>query len=331
MELGDLGEFGLIKQIASHFSSPFPPGVEGIGDDCAVIPFQDHLSYLVTTDLLNENVHFIKSKINPNDLGYKSLAVNLSDIAAMGGKPQYAFLSLGLSPDTSLEWVNAFLAGFQQLAKEAGVLLLGGDTTRSQQIVMNVLIMGLIETSHIKRRSQAQLGDIICCTGYVGNSAAGLKVMREDLPLDDLTQSLIQAHVRPRPHLEEGAWLAAQLGVHAMMDISDGIASDIQRIMEESQCGAHIQIELLPLSPELKKASQRFGWQTESLGLTGGEDYCLLVTVDPKKFPSLQRAYSQYFQRSLFQIGTILDTPNLRYTRHGKSFTLQGSGYDHFR
>jgi thiamine-monophosphate kinase len=331
MHLRDLGEFGLIKHIASLFPSHFPPGLEGIGNDCAVIPFRDHLSYLVTTDLLNENVHFIKSKTNPADLGYKSLAVNFSDIAAMGGKPQYAFLSLGLPPDTSLDWVNAFLTGFRQLTQETGVLLLGGDTTRAQQIVINILLIGLIETSHIKRRSQARTGDLICCTGNVGDSGAGLKVILEGLPQDDLAQSLVQAHVRPRPHLEEGIWLAEQAGVHAMMDLSDGIDSDIQRIMEESHCGAHIQVESLPLSSALRGVSQRCGWQAENLGLTGGEDYCLLVTIDPKEFLFLQQAYSHFFQRHLFQIGTILDTPILRYTLHGKSFTLQQSGFDHFK
>ena len=331
MKLGDLGEFGLIHRFAPLFQSDLPLGVEGIGNDCAVIPFRDNLSYLVTNDSLNENIHFIKDKIDPFDLGYKSLAVNLSDIAAMGGKPQYAFMAIGFPPSTSLEWIDAFVAGFHQLASQAQVFLLGGDTTRANQITISILVIGLIETVHIKRRSQAQAGDIICCTGHLGNSGAGLNIILEGLPQNAATQSLIQAHVRPRPHLEEGAWLATQPGVHAMMDISDGLASDIQRIMEESHCGAHIQAEKLPLAPELKQICQQFGWQAEHLGLTGGEDYCLLATVNPKDFPSLQEAYFKRFQHTLFSIGKILASQELNYTFHDNIFIPQGNGFDHFK
>lgn len=330
MKLKDLGEFGLIHRFAPLFHSHFPPGVEGIGNDCAVIPFQDNLSYLVTTDLLNENVHFIKNKIDPKDLGYKSLAVNLSDIAAMGGKPQYAFLSIGLPSETPLEWIDSFFAGFQQLALQTHLFLLGGDTTSANQIIINVLLVGTIETTRIKRRSQAQMGDIICCTGHLGDSGAGLKILLEELPQKEAMQPLIQAHLRPRPHLEEGAWLAAQMGVHAMIDISDGLASDIQRIAEESNCGAYIQVENLPLSAELKQVCQQFGWRAENFALTAGEDYCLLTTIDPAEFPSIQHHYYQHFQRPLFPVGKILTPSTVEYTFHGKSFKPQGYGFDHF-
>lgn len=330
MKLKELGECGLIRRFAPFFSSNLPTGVEGIGDDCAVIPFQRELSYLITTDLLNENIHFIKSKSHPGDIGYKSLAVNISDIAAMGGKPLYTFLSLGLPPDTSLQWIDDFFAGFRQLADAFHVSLLGGDTTRNQNIVINILVVGIMATAQIKRRSQARAGDIICCTGEVGNSGAGLKVLLEERPQNALTQTLIQAHLRPLPPIEEGAWLAAQPAVHAMMDISDGIASDIQRIMEASHCGAHIEIEKLPQSAELKQASQQFGWQAEHLGLTAGEDYHLLATIDPHSFPILQQAFYRHFQRPLFEIGSILASSALEYTWNGKPYTLKGGGFDHF-
>jgi thiamine-monophosphate kinase len=330
MKLKDLGEFGLIHRFAPFFSSHFTAGVEGIGDDCAVIPFQKELSYVITTDLLNENIHFIKSKIEPYDLGYKSLAVNISDIAAMGGRPLYAFLSLGLPPDTPIDWIDKFFAGFRQLADTHHISLLGGDTTRNQNVIINVLVIGVITTAHIKRRSQAQVGDIICCTSYVGDSGAGLKILLEELPQNALTQPLVQAHVRPRPHVEEGAWLATQPTVHAMMDISDGIASDIQRIMEASHCGVHIEIDHLPLSTDLKQACQQFGWQAEHLGLTTGEDYGLLATIDSQAFPDLQQAFQHQFQRPLFPIGTISATNTLEYTLNGKPFHLKESGFDHF-
>lgn len=329
MTLEDLGEFGLIHRFAPLFYS-HQPGIEGIGNDCAVIPYRDHLSFLVTTDLLVENTHFIKKQITPADLGYKSLAVNLSDIAAMGGKPQYAFLSLGLPIDTPIDWLDTFFASLQQLARQTGVLLLGGDTTRSSQIVINILLIGVIETRLIKRRSQAKPGDIICCTGYLGDSGAGLKILLEGLSVDKNAESLIQSHFRPRPHLEEGAWLASHPGVHAMMDLSDGLASDLQRIMEESDCGAHIEVERLPLSFELQQASKSFGWSTEDLALTAGEDYCLLLTIDPQRFESISKAYETHFHRPLFQIGTILPS-SLIYTFHQKPYSLKSCGFDHFK
>ena len=330
MKIKDVGEFGLIKRLAAYFNQNLSSGIHGIGDDCAVIPYQDSQSFLITTDLLVENIHFLKGKITPRDLGYKSLAVNLSDIAAMGGKPLYAFLSLGLPIDTEIEWMDQFFTGFKQLAAETSVSLLGGDTTRSESVVINVLLIGTIETALIKKRSQAIPGDFICCTGYLGDSGAGLKVLVEELPSNDHIEVLVQAHVCPRAHLKEGAWLAQHPCVHAMMDVSDGLASDIQRIMEESHCGARIEVERLPLSPHLIQASATFGWPSQELALTSGEDYCLLVTVDPQHYSQLNEAYQACFQRPLYHIGIILDSPKLIYTNHQQPYTPSQGGYDHF-
>lgn len=331
MQLKDLGEFALIKQIAPLFKSLIPPGVEGIGNDCAVIPYGENRSLLITTDLMVETTHFIKNQISPEDLGYKILAVNLSDIRAMGGKPLWAFLSFALPVDTPMKWINAFMSGFRGLAEQTGVLLLGGDTTRSEHSMVNVTLIGEIETQYIKRRSQAVPGDIICCTGHLGDSGGGLKILLEELPQDKTAKELIKSHFRPDPQLQEGAWLARQKGVHAMMDISDGLASDIHRIMEESHCGAHIHVEQLPISENLKRASELFGWQRENLALTAGEDYCLLLTVDPEAFGEISRSYLTKFQTPLYPLGTILPKHDLIYTLHGKPYTLIGGGFDHFK
>lgn len=331
MKLKDIGEFGLIQRFAPLFKQSIPPGVEGIGNDCAVIPLGEHHSSLVTTDLMVENTHFIKKQISPQDLGYKILAVNLSDIIAMGGKPKYAFLSFALPIDTTLEWIDAFIAGFKELADETGVLLLGGDTTRSELTMVNVTLIGEIETQFIKLRSQASSGDIICCTGYLGDSGGGLKVLLEQLPQDKVAQALVQSHFRPNPQVKEGLWLARQKGVHAMMDISDGLASDILRIMEESHCGAHINVEQLPISPNLKSASQLFGWQPDAMALTSGEDYCLLLTVDPQEFAKLSLSYLKNFHSPLYPIGQIIPSQDLIYTYHKNPYLLVGSGFDHFK
>ncbi|WP_068468075.1 thiamine-phosphate kinase [Candidatus Protochlamydia phocaeensis] len=331
MELNALGEFGLIQRFAPHFKSHIPTGIEGIGDDCAVIRQNATTSSLITTDLLIENIHFLKNKISPEELGYKSLAVSLSDIAAMGGRPLYAFLSLGLPGNLDVEWIDHFFKGFQELAATEDVLLLGGDTTRSpHEIMINVLVIGEALTAHIKRRSQALPGDWICCTDYLGNSGAGLKVLLENLPQDQVTLKLVKDHVTPRPHLREGQWLAKHPSVHAMMDISDGIDSDIKRIMEESHCGACIELEHLPLSRELCQAANTFSWLTPELAATAGEDYCLLVTVDPASYNELNQAYQKQFGRPLFKIGQITSSPSLIYLHHGQPFSLSNKGFDHF-
>ncbi len=330
MKIKDLGEFGLIKRLGAFFNQNLSSEIHGIGDDCAVIPYQGSQSFLITTDLLVENVHFIKGKITPGDLGYKALAVNLSDIAAMGGKPLYAFLSLGLPIETEIAWMDQFFLGFKQLAAETSVCLLGGDTTRSELIVINVLLIGSIETALIKRRSLAIPGDFICCTGYLGDSGAGLKVLLEERSSNEHTEALVQAHVRPKAHLKEGAWLAQQPCVHAMMDVSDGLASDIQRIMEESHCGACIEMERLPLSPHLIHTSRTFDWSSQNLALTSGEDYCLLLTVDPQHYSQLNEAYHSCFQQPLYHIGMILDEPKLVYTKNQHTYIPSQGGYDHF-
>lgn len=332
MKLSEIGEFEFIRRLAPRFSQNLPKNVEGIGDDCAILPYKDGLSLLVTTDLLNENIHFIRDKINPGDLGYKSLAVNLSDIAAMGGSPLYAFLSLGLPSDLNLEWCEGFLEGFHQLAKQEKVLLLGGDTTRSiNDIIINVVIIGEIETTKIKRRSTAKPGDLICCTGYLGSSGAGLKALLDRLPLDNETLPLLREHLRPRPHLEEGRWLASQKSVHAMMDVSDGIDSDIQRIMEQSGCGAIIHLDRLPISQSLLHVAETYGWNVLELAAASGEDYCLLLTVDRDGYEQLNQRYSKQFTTSLFQIGEVTATSSLQYLYHSKPTVLPKSGFDHFK
>lgn len=331
MSLHELGEFGLINRLATRFAISPPFGVEGIGDDCAVIPYRDHLSYLVTTDLLAEEIHFLKSKISPEDLGYKTLAVNLSDIAAMGGYPKYVFLSMALSKEMELNWLDRFFDGFHQLVREEHLFVLGGDTSASPSpFFVNLTVIGECPTQQIKRRSAAKPGDLICCTDYLGDSGAGLQVLLNNLPLTPFTCPLVEQHQRPRPHLKEGQWLATQTGVHAMMDVSDGIDSDLQRMMEQSHCGAKINLEQIPLSPCLIKTAQEFGWNTLELAVTAGEDYCLLVTIDPSHYEQIASDFSKHFQLPLYCIGQITKEPGMVYDFHGHTRSFARHGFDHF-
>lgn len=332
MNIKDIGEFGLIARMAPLFLKDLPSGFTGIGDDCAVIPFNKEKSLLMTTDLLIEKTHFLREKIPPEDLGFKALAVNLSDIAAMGGRSLGAFLSLGIPQRTSVDWLDRFFSGLHDLAAQEGVHLLGGDTTSSpDHLAINVAVLGDVHPDKCKRRSAAKTGDVICLTGRVGDSAGGLKVLLKNLPPSETGERLIQKHNRPRPHTSEGAWLSEFSTVHAMIDLSDGIHSDIQRIAEQSHCGAAIHLDKLPLSPDLRQTASHFGWDPAHIGAAGGEDYVLLCTVDPDGYGRLAAAFFQHFGNSLYNIGAILPPESgIRYFSSGRLVKDDFKGYEHF-
>ena len=333
MKLSDIGEFGLIDRFSPSFVKSLPSELFGIGDDCAVMPWDKEKSLLITTDMLVEDIHFLRARILPEDLGYKSLAVNLSDIAAMGGSPHSAYLSIAIPKDIDVEWLDQFFAGLDDLGKSASVPLLGGDTTKSPgPLTINITVLGFIKTEYIKYRSSARAKDIVCVTGWLGDSGGGLNILLENREVDEDAAYLLQQHHRPRAHIEEGTWLAAQKGIHAMMDVSDGIDSDLHRIIERSFCGVCINLEQLPVSPELKRAAKKYNWTVHEMAASGGEDYCLLVTIEPNHFPQISANFQEKFDRPLHAIGIITAAKNeLVYLLNGKSLRLGKHGFDHFK
>jgi len=291
-KLSDIGEFGLIEMIRR--------AGDGIGDDCAILPQESGLDTLVSTDMLIEGTHFILDKISPFDLGWKSAAVNISDIAAMGGRPHSAFLSLALPKDTSVSWIEEFIKGFRDISDKFGVTIRGGDTTGSKGLMcINVTILGDCPSGKALRRDTARPGDLICVTGTLGDSAAGLHAVLSDSaagprPLQGCfslqvnpAKHLIERHYRPVPRVREGIVLRQTAGVHAMMDISDGIASDLLHILAESHVSAEVDTSRLPLSADLKAYSKDAGLDPIQLAATGGEDYELLFTVAPESESSI--------------------------------------------
>lgn len=278
MELGTVGEFGLIDHIKAQFSAP--EGITGIGDDCAVLPQNDGLDTIVSTDMLVEGIHFLTDKSPATDIGWKAAAVNLSDIAAMGGRPSGSFLSLALPKSLSLEWVHEFIGGFRQLSDIFNCPLLGGDTTSSTDgICINVTVLGTVPSGTARTRSAAIPGDLICVTGSLGDSSIGLKML-----LGSDTESadygyFVNKHTRPMPRVREGMELAQHPGIHAMMDISDGLGSDIRHILKASGVGAVVDVRTLPLSDQLIRYCRTKGIDPCEPALCGGEDYELLFTV----------------------------------------------------
>lgn len=315
-------EFGLIDFIHNHFEE-VPQGVVGIGDDCAVIVGTER-DTLFSTDLLVEGVHFLRSKASPEAVGWKSAAVNLSDIAAMGGEPMATFLSIALPHDARGEWAERFVEGYAEISRLFGVPLLGGDTTSSlRDIAINVGVMGLCEHGKAALRSGAKVGDTIFVTGNLGDSGAGLKVLLGDLSRSEEGDYLIGKHLRPMPRLAEGRKLLATGLVGAMMDISDGIASDLGHILRASGVGAEVELDRLPLSPELECLCEREGWEKYYLATSAGEDYELLLTApeeiaDRVDFP-------------LYPIGRIVaGKAEIEWLEKGKKIEFNGKGFTHF-
>ena len=266
----DMTEFGLIDTIRDMFAAIPRNGFDGIGDDCTVFPLGSGESLVFTADLLAENIHFLRRATSARELGRKSLAVNLSDVAAMGARPIATLLSLAIPHDLPEGWIEDFMEGYRDLSAQYDVGLVGGDTTASDSgLVVNVTAIGRIADSHIKRRSDARPGDLIAVGGSLGESGAGLR----DILAGRYDTPLAQIHRNPAPQVAEGIWLGERPEVHAMMDISDGIASDLRHILHQSGVGAEVDTECIPTPVDLETA------------VSGGEDY---------KLPSLRRAPTHF-------------------------------------
>ena len=314
------GEFGFIDYINAVF--PVPEGTVGIGDDCAVLPAGEG-ELLISTDLLMEGVHFLRSESSPEDVGWKAAAVNLSDIAAMGGKPVATFLSIALPKDAQGEWAERFIEGYRQISSQYDVPLLGGDTTSSlRDIAVNVGILGRCQSGKRLMRSGAKVGETIYVTGPLGDSAAGLQAILKGIRRSEEVKTLIERHKRPLPRVDAGVILIQSGKVGAMMDISDGIASDMRHIMKASKVGAVIALDRLPLSSELISVCAEQGWDRYALSTSGGEDFELLFTGPD--------GLENELDIKVYPVGKIVDGNELIWTVEGSAVDYDYMGYKHF-
>ena len=314
------GEFGFIDFIKANFNQP--EGIIGIGDDCAVMPAGDG-ELLFSTDLLMEGVHFLRDESSPEDVGWKAAAVNLSDIAAMGGTPVATFLSIALPKDAQGEWAERFIEGFASISREYDVPLLGGDTTSSlRDIAVNVGILGRCPSGKRLMRSGAKVGETIYVTGPLGDSAAGLMAILKGIDKTEEVKVLIQRHKRPVPRVKEGLLLRDSESVGAMMDISDGIASDLRHIMKASGVGAVVELDRLPCSPEFVSVCDEQGWDRYELQTGGGEDFELLFTGP--------EGMEKDLDINVYPIGRIVPGDSLQWTVADKKVSLEFNGYKHF-
>lgn len=331
MRLGELGEFGLIDLVARDAAAG-PGVIRGVGDDAAVYKAAAGEWQLAATDTLVENVHFKRAYFSWGDLGYKALAVNLSDIAAMGGRPRYALLGLCLPPDTEVRAVEQFYAGLAGIAGEHGVSLIGGDTVRGPTVVVNVTLLGTVPPARVKYRAGARPGDVIMVTGTPGDAAAGLYLFQQPGALGDPADArrLKRAHLRPLPRVRAGRLLGAQPAVTAMTDVSDGLAADLMHICAAGAVGCVLEATAVPLSGALRRAAAGPGRDPLEWALHGGEDYELLFTVSPGRAGEIS-AVLEDAGVPVTVVGEITGPEKGHLLRReGRTVPLEGRGFNHF-
>ncbi|WP_233980263.1 thiamine-phosphate kinase [Pectobacterium versatile] len=319
------GEFDLIARYFNRARSSRRDVELGIGDDCALLTVADKQMLAVSTDTLVSGVHFLPD-IDPADLGYKSLAVNLSDLAAMGADPAWLSLAITL-PKSNSQWLSAYSDSLFELLDYYGMQLVGGDTTRGP-LSLTLTIHGLVPAGRALTRRGARIGDWIYVTGSLGDSVAGLAILQNTLHVEDeeTRQRLLQRHLRPQPRILQGQALRDLAS--SAIDLSDGLISDLQHILKASECGARINLDAIPQSDWLRGCvdeEQALRW-----ALSGGEDYELCFTVPEINRGALELALGHLGAdyTCIGQIGP--SSEGLRFFRDNKATELNWKGYDHF-
>lgn len=326
MKLAKLGEFGLIARIRGAVSAD-PALLLGIGDDCAAVEIPPGELLLTTTDLLIEDIHFRRQWTDWRQLGRKSASVNISDIAAMGGIPRYLYLGLALPAESELADFDAFIAGFLQAADEYGAVLAGGDTCRSPgPLLISVTAQGSVPADEVVTRSGARSGDLIFVSGTLGDSALALcHLQKGEMP----HPYLAGRHHDPTARIGLGRALAAARLPSAMIDLSDGLLSDLGHLLTASGVGAEVREATLPLSAPFRAAMQGEPGVAD-LALGGGEDYELLFTAPESKGAAVVRAAAAAGV-AVTGVGRIVTEPGLTLIdRTGRVQRPQGAGFDHF-
>ncbi len=339
MKVSELGEFGLIELLADTVKKSTGARATdgsgyhlllGIGDDAAVWRVDASIQ-IATTDTLVQGVHFTLDTATWEELGWKALAINVSDVAAMGGVPRYALVTLGLPSDTASEDVAQLYRGMEEIAQRYDVAIVGGDIVGAPMVLVSVTLVGTAKEEadyphNILSRAAAVAGDLIAVTGYLGTSAAGLRMLKEDLRFNKETTFLLrQAHLRPLPRVPEGQILLRE-GVRSAIDISDGLVGDLAKICRASGVGAQIRVDKVPVHPLVQAA---FIQDCLTFALSGGEDYELLFTANADL---MDRAKGQ-IPCPVAVIGEIVadTTSQVRLMdAEGGEIQFEETGWDHF-
>jgi len=338
--VSSLGEFGLIARVQRRLKGKTSVVVEGIGDDCAVYRASPGRYQIITTDALVENVHFTLSTHDAETLGRKILAVNLSDLAAMGARPRVAVIVLGLPATLPVSFLDRFYRGLDGLGRGYGVTLVGGDTVRSPKgLWVSLTLVGEVKRNRFFTRAGARPGQMLLVSGTLGDSAMGLKLLSPGKKTKKWKARpreqdfLTRRHLDPTPRMELSQALAAsRIRVGAMIDISDGLAQDLGHVCAASGVGAEVELERLPISQPVEKICFRNKLQTRDWALAGGEDFELLFTTPREDVKNLRRLTARVGV-PVTEIGVITANPgNIRFLQRGRPLRLNRPplGYDHF-
>ena len=334
--VGEIGEFNLIDRIRKILPvSGNKDLIVDIGDDTAAIRIDRNRALLLTCDIQVEGRHFLIDRTTPYRVGRRSMAVNLSDIASMGGKPTYALVSLGLPADLPLESFQRLFEGMRDEMSAFGAYVIGGNLARTkEELVVDVTLVGEVEASRLLTRSRAKPGDRIFVTGTLGASGAGMEVLKmygKKAPRK--YAELVKRHEMPVPRVEMGQRIGRSGVASAMIDLSDGTAGDLYHVCEKSNVGAHIHEACLPLPEHIGEIAQKSGRSVREIALHNGEDYELLFTVPPDVPERKIRALPGNTGVPVTEIGTIVEKrAGYRLVdARGKKIPLNPAGWDHFR
>lgn len=333
MFISQIGEEKIINLISKNIELNEEEVLTGIGDDAAVTRSQGDRLMLTTKDMLVEGVHFLNNLITPWQLGRKALAVNISDIAAMGGTPRHVMTAVGFPRETKLNVVKEIYRGISDLCRIYSLNLMGGDTVRSPKgIIISITVIGEVKEENLILRSGARPGDYIGVTGQLGASAAGLDLMLKKHDASSAwVQELIEAHLEPPLRLKESHLLAEKGLATSMIDVSDGLLKDLGEIIRASGVGAKIYLEKIPVHPATLVASQFMEKDALGFALSGGEDYELLFTLNPGKYDKYKEE-KQKIESNLTVIGEItFKEEGIRLIdKEGKEKKFPENGYSHF-
>ena len=314
-----LGEFDLIERFFRR-ASPRDDVLLGVGDDAALLEVPPGQALVAATDTLVEGRHFLAGA-PAESVGHQALAVNLSDLAAMGAEPAWALLSLSL-PDADADWLQRFSDGLFAVAGRHGVALVGGDTVRGPRVV-TITALGFVPAAAALRRGGALPGDVLYVSGWPGEAAAGLAALRSGA-LADSSDPLVRRYLFAEPRVALGRALRGR--ATAAMDVSDGLLGDLGKLCHASAAGARLDLDRLPISAELARRHTR--QQSEQFVLCGGDDYELLFALPPAGSEQVEAELAKSF--ALHRIGVIEAEAGVRCTRGGNLVTVSGGGYDHF-
>lgn len=327
------GENAVIKLVESLDNSGNDPHVVvGFGDDAALVRTGGDGLQVITTDLLIEGTHFRREIIDPYSLGWKSVAVNISDIAAMGGIPTWGFVSIAF-PDIEVSFIEQLYKGMNDISRRFGSRIIGGDTNKvNGNIVINVTQLGEVEESRAALRSTARHGDRILVTGTLGDSLAGFRLL-DKLGLDAAIESfpeVVERHIRPVPRVMESRAAVEQKYIRAMMDLSDGLAIDLGKMCAASKVGARVYAEKLPVSDALRHAAAAIETDALSLASSGGEDYELLIAAAPEDVENLIQAVETATGTKVTEIGEFTEGDKPTLIQPNGTETPLSPGWKHF-